>query len=58
MGKQVLRRGPVFGPPAQHSRNEVYKLGRSVVIINFFSHRNQVLFSDEFGKFELSYKIS
>lgn len=58
MGKQVLHRGPVLGPPAQHSRNKVYKLGHSVVIIDFFSHRDQVLFSDKFGEFELSYQIS
>jgi hypothetical protein len=58
VGKQVLRRGPVLGPPAQHSRNKVYKLGHSVVTINFLSHKDQVFFSDELGEFELSYQIS
>lgn len=58
MGKQVLCRGPVLGPPAQHSRNKVYKLGHSVVIINYFSHGDQVLFSNKLGEFELSYQIS
>lgn len=57
MGKQVLCRSPVLRPPAQHSRNKVYKLGHSVVIFNFLSHRDQILFSDELGEFELSYQI-
>lgn len=58
MGEQVLRCSPVLGPPAQHSRNKVYKLGHSVFIFNFLSHRGQVLFSDELGEFELSYQIT
>lgn len=53
MGKQVLRRRLVLGPPAQHSRNKVYKLGLSVVIFNFFSYRDQVCFSNEVREFEL-----
>ena len=58
MGKQVLSCGPVLGSPAQHSRNKVYKLEHSIVTINFLSHGDQVLFSDELGEFEISYQMS
>lgn len=58
MGKQVLRCGPLLGPPAQHSRNEVYKLGHSIFIVHFLSHTDQIYFSDELGEIESSCQMS
>ena len=55
MGEQILRRSPILRPPAQHSRDKVYKLGHLAVIIKLFSHGYQVLLCDKLGDVELPY---